>query len=97
MGFAIRIEDDLDIIDEDRRGAAEPINVDLPYRFTPRPYQRDLFTAKFDWRKQRFCIVWHRRAGKDKTYWQIAVAAAQENPGAYWYMLPKQTQARKVI
>ncbi|WP_333609342.1 hypothetical protein [Arsukibacterium sp.] len=91
----VSIEDDIDIIDSE--SSIEPINVQLPYLYTARPYQSDLWRAKFVEKKKRFAVVWHRRAGKDKTYWQIAVAATQERVGAYWYMLPKSTQARKAI
>ncbi|QDP60307.1 hypothetical protein [uncultured Alcanivorax sp.] len=91
----IAVDDDLDIIDSEHR--IEPVNVQLPHLYTARPYQADLFRAKFEEKKRRFAVVWHRRAGKDKTYWQIAVAATQERVGSYWYMLPKSTQARKAI
>lgn len=91
----IEVEDDIDIIDTE--SAIEPINVQLPHLYVARPYQSDLWRAKFVEKKRRFAVVWHRRAGKDKTYWQIAVAATQERVGSYWYMLPKSTQARKAI
>lgn len=91
----LEIDNDLDIIDTE--SVIEPVEVNLPYLYTARPYQSDLFKAKFEEGKRRFAVVWHRRAGKDKTYWQIAVAATQEKVGSYWYMLPKSTQARKAI
>ena len=75
----------------------KPIDVQLPHRYKARPYQANLFSEFFATQKKRFLVYWHRRAGKDKTYFQIAVAATQEAPGAYWYMLPKATQARKAI
>ncbi|MEE9905539.1 MAG: hypothetical protein K4305_08975 [Chlorobium sp.] len=93
--FALSIDDDLQVIDSSE--AVEAVEVGLPYRYTARPYQQELFEAKFVRKLLRFAVVWHRRAGKDKTYWQIAVAATQERIGSYWYMLPKQTQARKAI
>lgn len=91
----VQVDDDLGILDT--QTTVETIKVSLPYRYTARPYQQDLFDAMFRRKMARFAVVWHRRAGKDKTYWQIAVAAAMQKPGSYWYMLPKQTQARKAI
>lgn len=93
--FSITIDSDLDIIDTDVK--LEPINVSLPYRYSARPYQSGLFKDFFSSLKKRFVVFWHRRAGKDKTYFQIVIAATQQKAGAYWYMLPKQTQARKAI
>lgn len=91
----VRVDDDIEVIDS--TASTEEINVNLPHLYKARPYQKDLFEAKFVKKLTRFAVVWHRRAGKDKTYWQIAVAATQERVGSYWYMLPKQTQARKAI
>lgn len=91
----LAIEDDIDVYDSEH--TVEPVDVNLPHLYTARPYQSELFKAKFEEGKKRFAVVWHRRAGKDKTYWQIAVAATQERVGSYWYMLPKSTQARKAI
>lgn len=71
--------------------------VDLPHRFRPRPYQQTLWQQMVMENVRRAVVVWHRRAGKDKTYFQIAVAKAQQRVGTYWYMLPKTSQARKVI
>jgi hypothetical protein len=46
---------------------------------------------------KRACKVWHRRAGKDRTDWNFTIRAAYNRPGGYYYMLPKYTQARKII
>jgi hypothetical protein len=94
--YALTIDDDLEIIDTDDKSEKQ-ITVNLPYLYNSRPYQEDLFGAMFVQKLLRFAVVWHRRAGKDKTYWQMAIAATQVRKGVYWYMLPKQTQARKVI
>lgn len=93
----VDVPDDLDIYDAEANQKVEPIRVSLPYRYNARPYQSGLFKEFFATEKRRFIVYWHRRAGKDKSYFQIAVAATQEAPGAYWYMLPKSTQARKAI
>jgi len=39
----------------------------------------------------------HRRAGKDKTCWNILIKKAFERVGVYFYILPLLTQARKII
>ena len=79
---------------EDEQGHVE---VDLPYKFNARPYQSPLWTAMVENDVKRAVAIWHRRAGKDKVYFQIAVAMTQQRVGSYWYMLPKTSQARRVI
>jgi len=83
--------------------------VTLPHLFTPRGYQTDdLFRPLFPHhypdlrmldvpRKKRIALVWHRRAGKDKSIINALALAAYEEPGNYVYLLPEQTQAKKVI
>lgn len=83
--------------------------ISLPFNFQPRDYQEEnLFRPLFPHhysdlrmlgvqRKSRICLVWHRRAGKDKSLINAAVLAAWEEPGNYLYLLPEQTQARKII
>jgi phage terminase large subunit len=69
----------------------------LPHRFEFRPYQLDFAKAFFSDQYDRFCLVWHRRAGKDRTAWNICVAHAQEKVINIGYMLPTLSQAKKVI
>lgn len=81
----------------------------LPHNFIPRQYQiDDLFRPMFphhypDLRvlgvqpKTRICTIWHRRAGKDKSLLNVVAIAAWETPGNYLYLLPEQTQAKKII
>lgn len=45
----------------------------------------------------RACLVWHRRAGKDLTLWNLVIKKALERRGSYFYLLPTYSQARKVI
>jgi len=83
--------------------------LDLPYNYVPRAYQvEDLFRPLFPHhytdlkildtpRKKRLCLVWHRRAGKDKSLINAMALAAYEEVGNYLYLLPEQTQAKKVI
>lgn len=73
--------------------------VDLPYKFTPRPYQQpflDYMYAPTPIRK-RAILVWHRRAGKDKTAFNWLVMYAILNKGVYYYLFPSYSQGRKVV
>lgn len=83
--------------------------VTLPYNFVPRDYQRDdLFRPLFPHhypdlavldvpRKKRILLLHHRRAGKDKSVINALTLAAYEELGNYLYLLPEQTQAKKII
>ena len=46
--------------------------------------------------KRAFCL-WHRRAGKDKTLWNIVINEAVQKTGIYYYFLPTYTQGKKII
>lgn len=71
--------------------------VTLPYRFEPRPYQIPLLRA-FDEGKKRAVIVWHRRAGKEKTCLAGIVSRKMlERPGSYYYVFPTLVQGRKIL
>lgn len=74
----------------------------LPHRYNPFPHQAELLDVFFDMLEgkneySRFALEWHRRAGKDMTFWQLIVAAACSNVGDYCYMLPTNVQSTKVI
>lgn len=68
----------------------------LPYNFTPRPYQRPLLRA-LDSGATRAVAVWHRRAGKEKTLVNYTAKKTAERVGAYFYLMPTYTQAKKAI
>lgn len=73
--------------------------VTIPYNYKPYPFQREAWDA-FDSGKKKFLFLWHRRAGKDKTMWNMFITfviKAWETPGMYFYCLPSGTQAKKVI
>lgn len=46
---------------------------------------------------KRAALAWHRRAGKDEVGLHLTAHMAHRRVGAYWHLLPKQTQARKAI
>jgi len=69
----------------------------FPYKFRPRPYQRESLSALFLEGKKRILAFQHRRAGKDQTAIHALHMIAMEHPGLYIYLLPKVKQARAVI
>jgi len=101
-------------------------NVEIPFNFSPRPYQIPLMAAmncagwtpeqlriyqdrKDAERKEaelkpftyrvinRASIVWHRRAGKDKTCLNFMVKKMQERVGNYYYLFPTYKQGKKIL
>lgn len=70
--------------------------ITLPYKFTPRDYQRKLLYAiKVGYKR---CVaIWHRRAGKDKTCINMMAEQACQVVGSYYYFLPTYAQGKKII
>ena len=69
----------------------------LPHRFRPRPYQLESNRAFFI-DKKRFSIdIWHRRAGKTKNALNFITCCAMMRVGNYYHTFPELTQARRVI
>jgi phage terminase large subunit len=64
--------------------------------FQPRQYQLRILSAIDKGYKRAFCL-WHRRAGKDLTLWNLVAKKAIEDIGLYYYLLPTYTQAKKII
>lgn len=75
---------------------ANVTEIEIPYGYEAREYQRPVFDA---WQegKRRFNCVWHRRAGKDTTALNFTIARMLERVGSYYHFFPVSTQARKVI
>lgn len=71
--------------------------VHLPYQFFPRDYQLETMKAFFVDGIKNFVDIEHRRAGKDKKWLNIMVAASQMRVGLYLHSFPNLTQAKKVI
>jgi len=71
------------------------VSINLPHRFTPRPYQKEALQAMDDYK--RVCLIWHRRAGKDKTAFQAFLKKALERKGVYYYIFPEYEQGRKAF
>lgn len=72
------------------------MEVTVPANFQPRDYQKALYNAITP-ECRRALVVWHRRAGKDKTCMSIIAKEAFQRVGTYFYILPYRTQAQKII
>ncbi len=72
------------------------VTLTLPHNFKCRPYQRAFFEAMKKGLK-RAVLVWHRRAGKEKTCWNYMLMKAAQKIGVYYYFFPSFAQGRKVL
>lgn len=72
------------------------INIELPYRFKPRAYQ-EVMLSQVPTHYKRGCFVWHRRAGKDATAWNLMIREAVKKSAIYYYIFPSYRQGRKAI
>ena len=72
------------------------MSIVIPYNFKPRVYQLELLKA-LDSGFKRAIAVYHRRAGKDKTLWNLTIKKAFERVGVYYYFFPEFAQGRRVI
>ena len=73
--------------------------VTIPYGYVSRDYQSDLFrcVGSGDGQLRRVVLLWHRRAGKDKTGWNFLIREAFRRVGTYIYVFPTRIQSKKVI
>jgi len=70
--------------------------ITLPNNWAPRHYQEAAWRAMEEG-VRRFCLVWHRRAGKDDFALHASAVMMHQRPATYWHMLPKSEQARKAV
>ena len=73
--------------------------IEIPYKYKPYPFQKKAWKAKKEGYRN-FIFLWHRRAGKDKTLWNMFIDFIIEEwdtPGTYLYCLPTASQAKKVL
>lgn len=56
-----------------------------------------LFVEMEGGKKKRGCLVWHRRAGKDKTALNFTITQMMKRVGPYYYFFPTFAQGRKII
>jgi phage terminase large subunit len=73
------------------------IEIQLPHAFTPRDYQRPVMRAFLEEGVKRGVCVWHRRAGKDKTFVNIMATKMAERVGSYFYYFPTAAMGRKIL
>lgn len=73
------------------------IDIQLPYKFVERDYQRGLVRAVMDDGMDRAVHVWHRRAGKEKTDLNIMVTRMFGRVGSYFYLFPTYKQGRQIL
>ena len=69
----------------------------LPHNFTARPYQLPFLHAMETEKKLRACCVWHRRAGKDKTFVNFLIPQMLQRKGAYNYYFPTASMGRDIL
>lgn len=70
--------------------------ITLP-NYTPRPYQLPFHKA-MDSGCTRFCLVWHRRAGKELACWNEMIKRAfWHRVGSYVYFFPTSALGRRII
>lgn len=72
------------------------LSIDVPHNFRPRGYQFPFFTAMQRGVK-RACLVWHRRAGKDKSVLNLTIGEMFKRVGSYYHCFPEYGQGRKIL
>ena len=71
------------------------MTIELPHRYDPRDYQLPAWRAMDE--KKRVLCVWHRRAGKDKLFFNKMICKAMERPCNLAYYFPTATLGRKAL
>ncbi len=72
------------------------MKVSLPYNYQPRDYQRPFLEAMSSGVKRAVC-VWHRRAGKDKTFLNMTINQMAQRVGTYYYYFPTLSMGRRIL
>ncbi|MGD1830991.1 MAG: hypothetical protein ACPKM1_15630 [Spirochaetaceae bacterium] len=73
------------------------MKIQIPYNFTPRPYQEPTWNSCYPESFRRGILVWPRRNGKDLFCWNLVIAKALQRVGLYYYIAPYYNQARQII
>ncbi len=71
--------------------------IEVPHNFTARWYQEPFLHAMESEGIKRAVCVWHRRAGKDKTFMNFLVPCMLERVGAYYYYFPTAAMGRDIL
>lgn len=76
--------------------AIKNIPLEIPHKYSCRPYQEEFWHKTAEGVK-RVVLVWHRRAGKEKTCWNYMLKEAFMRTGVYYYFFPHFSQGRKIL
>lgn len=71
------------------------VEITLPHNFKPRDYQLPFWNAADTF--SRLFVIWPRRHGKDKTFFNKLVQKAVERTGNYFYIFPEYAQGKKAL
>ena len=74
----------------------QEVDIHLPVNYKARSYQIPFWEAMQSGNK-RAVLVWHRRAGKEKTCWNYLIMQAFLRVGIYYYFFPHFSQGRKIL
>ena len=66
------------------------------FRYRPYAHQLPVWKARQQG-YNRFISVWHRRGGKDLTFWNMAISEGLKRVGSYFYFFPTYTQGKKIV
>lgn len=72
------------------------MEIELPYQWSPRPYQEKLWWSLEAGIKRAVC-VWHRRSGKDLTAINWCAPQTFNRRGLYWHVFPTYAEGRRVV
>lgn len=75
---------------------SSPVEITIPYKYSPRDYQLPIFKA-MERGIKRFLWVVHRRGGKDKTFINLMATQVEQRKGAYFYYFPTLALGRKIL
>ena len=74
----------------------QTVEINLPENYKCRDYQLPFWEAMKSGKK-RAVLVWHRRAGKEKTCWNFLITRAVQKIGIYYYFFPHFSQGRNIL
>lgn len=74
----------------------QTVHETISFLYHPYQHQLPVWDA---WRAgyKRFISVWHRRAGKDLSFWNMMIFAAMQRVGSYYYFFPTYQQGKKIV
>jgi len=71
------------------------VTLSIPYKYKCRTYQVKFWEVMK--KKKRAVLVWHRRAGKEKTCFNYLITQALQRVGIYYYIFPDSKMARRIL